>query len=441
MAMKKPTDRIRALLQRHISGEANASDEKTLGALAEGDPFVQDALEGFEALPDGKHDQRLARLKTRLRQRTRQRALVVLSAPLRRIAAVLVVGLMTGALWWFFQLHTPMTSEHSLAVQDAPAPAPEVAAAEDSAAQPLAEEAPAVPAPSPAELPQNRKPLAARPQRAAPQAAAPQNSAQPEIPPPPVATRSSSPDPSEGPSPSAAPAREAASPAPSAPAKSEPATRSHAAAALSIAESAKPQASNASLIISGKVTTAAGEPLVGASIQLAGTPQGAVTNQEGRYELAVPAHANPARLVVSYTGYAAQTVLAAPGSQVNIVLSESGLVLNEVSVAGRQKRKPLAAGGAAWVTPQPRGGFSALEAHIARHKQAPKQAEAVPEDAASLSVELLFSVLPNGRLEGFIELNSPGAKWTREAIRLLRTGPRWENKTGRRQTARYTVVF
>ncbi len=431
--MKKPTDHISELLQRRINGEVNASDEKTLSTLAEGDPFVKDALEGFELLPDGKHDQNLARLKARLRQRTRQRAPVALSAPLRRIAAVLIVGLMTGALWWFFQLHTPLTSEQSLAVQDASVAMPEVTTAEDSTLQTLAEEASVTPASSPARLLQTRKPHNNTSQSATPRNAKPQSSAQPEASLPPAAIRSSSDQFSEATSSSSA--------VPGAPAQSAPAVRNHPAAVLSIAESAKSQTSDASFIISGKVTNAAGEPLAGASIQLSGTSQGAVTNQEGRYELAVPAHINLARLVVSYTGYAAQTLQAAPGSQVNVVLEKSGPVLNEVGVASGFEKEPLTTNGTTWATLQPRGGFSALEAYIAQHKQMPKQTGAVPESSASLSVELLFSVLPNGRLRGVTALRSPGADWTREAIRLLRTGPRWENKTRRRQMVRYTVVF
>ncbi len=441
--MKKPNDDIRELLQRQISGEANAGDAKTLGVLAEGDPFLQDALEGFEALPAGNHEQRLAQLKTRLRQRTRKRVLAALSTPLRRIAAVLVIGLMASALWWLFRPHAPTGIEQSLAVQDAPVPAPGVAAIEDSAPQSPVEERPAVPVPLPKSQPDNRKTPDGKPQKAESEHVNLQNFAQTEPSDTPIANRNTPAETPEDTPPPSKPAHEAASPSPSTgtTAPSAPAARNRSASPLSISESAKPQTSDAPLIISGKVTDAAGEPLVGVSIQLAGTLQGVVTNQEGRYELVVPVHVNLAKLIVSYTGYATQTVQAIPGSQLNIILSESDLTLNEVSVTGEPKRKQTGMSSATWITPKPRGGFSALEAHIARHKQMPTQAVSTPADATSWSVELRFSVLPNGRLQDFTEIRSPGAEWTQEAIRLLRTGPRWENKTGRRQTARYTVVF
>ena len=80
--------------------------------------------------------------------------------------------------------------------------------------------------------------------------------------------------------------------------------------------------------ISGRVTDDAGEPLIGASILIAGTSTGTVTDIDGDYELAA---ATGDSLVVSYTGYATQTV-AVPDEPVLDIVLGSGVALNEVVV-------------------------------------------------------------------------------------------------------------
>lgn len=76
-----------------------------------------------------------------------------------------------------------------------------------------------------------------------------------------------------------------------------------------------------------------GEPLIGATVQVAGTAIGAVTDMEGRFELEVPP--GQSTLLVSYVGYANQQVQV-QGSTVNVRLSSgAGMLLDEVIVTGR----------------------------------------------------------------------------------------------------------
>ena len=79
--------------------------------------------------------------------------------------------------------------------------------------------------------------------------------------------------------------------------------------------------------VTGVITDAQGEPLIGVTVMEAGTQNGAITDLDGRYRLNVKPGA---KLVVSYIGYETQTVN--PGQ--NVVLAEDNATLNEVVVVG-----------------------------------------------------------------------------------------------------------
>ena len=84
--------------------------------------------------------------------------------------------------------------------------------------------------------------------------------------------------------------------------------------------------------ISGTVTDANGEPLIGASVIIAGTREGAATDFDGKFSLNCAVNAT---LKISFVGYQTITVKAHDGMQ--IVLEESGETLSEVVVTGYAK--------------------------------------------------------------------------------------------------------
>ena len=61
---------------------------------------------------------------------------------------------------------------------------------------------------------------------------------------------------------------------------------------------------NAQRTVVGTVKGDDGEALIGASVRVKGTSTGAVTDDAGRYSVAVPAGSNI--LIFTYTGYATQ---------------------------------------------------------------------------------------------------------------------------------------
>ena len=84
--------------------------------------------------------------------------------------------------------------------------------------------------------------------------------------------------------------------------------------------------------VTGKVVDALGEPIIGASVVVKGTSTGAVTDIDGNFTIqSVPAKGS---LVISYVGYATQTVSVGGKSQVNVTLQEDRQLLDEVVVVG-----------------------------------------------------------------------------------------------------------
>lgn len=86
----------------------------------------------------------------------------------------------------------------------------------------------------------------------------------------------------------------------------------------------------------GTITDANGEPIIGASVQVKGTHDGAVTDLDGRFSLSnVPKNAT---LLISYIGFTTQEVTW-KGSPLKIRLTEDQQSLNEVVVVGYGTQK------------------------------------------------------------------------------------------------------
>ncbi len=83
--------------------------------------------------------------------------------------------------------------------------------------------------------------------------------------------------------------------------------------------------------VSGTVTDANGEPLIGATIVEKGTSNGTTTDFDGTYSLTVQ---DDAVLVVSYTGYGRQEMAVAGQTTMNFQLEEASELLDEVVVVG-----------------------------------------------------------------------------------------------------------
>ena len=89
--------------------------------------------------------------------------------------------------------------------------------------------------------------------------------------------------------------------------------------------------------ITGKVTDAVGEPLIGASVLVKGSTTGVVTDLDGSYRLETPS--GTVVLVFSYTGFSTKEVTTSTSNVIDVVLEE-GILLEEaiVTALGIQKQ-------------------------------------------------------------------------------------------------------
>lgn len=102
---------MKNLLKKWISGEVNWSKEKQLRQKAKNDPFLSDAMEGYDAFPESDHAATIERLKKRLptAQKKNNRGII----PLYRVAAAAaVVGIIATFFWMQNELQqTPVLSD------------------------------------------------------------------------------------------------------------------------------------------------------------------------------------------------------------------------------------------------------------------------------------------------------------------------------------------
>lgn len=131
--------------------------------------------------------------------------------------------------------------------------------------------------------------------------------------------------------------------------------------------------------VSGTVMDESQNPLIGASVLLQGTTEGALTNNAGEFTLTVTPGNDT--LVVSYLGFVTQKVATAGQSNLNIALAESVSALDEVVVvAYGTQRKETVTGAVAGV----------------------KGVDLVQSPAANLSNSLA------GRIPGLVVINTSG---------------------------------
>ena len=82
--------------------------------------------------------------------------------------------------------------------------------------------------------------------------------------------------------------------------------------------------------VTGTVTDAANEPLIGASVLVQGTSTGTITDMDGKYSISVTRRV----LAFSYVGMTSQTIKVGTQNVINVTLKEDSQVLAETVVIG-----------------------------------------------------------------------------------------------------------
>lgn len=85
--------------------------------------------------------------------------------------------------------------------------------------------------------------------------------------------------------------------------------------------------------VSGRITDAAGEPVLGATVLVKGTTVGTSSDTEGNYRIVVPANAERV-LAVNFIGYKSQEIAVGARTRIDVVLETDDAQIEEVVVVG-----------------------------------------------------------------------------------------------------------
>ena len=92
-----------------------------------------------------------------------------------------------------------------------------------------------------------------------------------------------------------------------------------------------PMGAMAQSVVKGTVSDEAGDPIIGATVKVQGTNNGAITDFNGNFSVNASSNAT---LNISYVGYVPQNVKVNGQSNINVVLKEDAQMLNDVVVVG-----------------------------------------------------------------------------------------------------------
>ncbi len=181
--------------------------------------------------------------------------------------------------------------------------------------------------------------------------------------------------------------------------------------------------------IRGQVTDReSGEPLVGATVIAKGTTQSTVTDMDGRFVLDVKGK----ELIVNYIGY--DPVMLKPDTTNNllIAMNPDHKALSEVVVVAygthKKSTKESSPTRKEMKSPEPGTGWKAFRKYIKENLKRP--AEGACKDSKG-KVILHFDIDLNGRPANIIVTQSLCPAADQEAIRLVQEGPQWKQGSGK----------
>lgn len=174
------------------------------------------------------------------------------------------------------------------------------------------------------------------------------------------------------------------------------------------------QISPSSFTVKGKVTDKSGEPIIGASIRLDNSNKGTLTDLSGEFQLRADGARN---LQIDYIGYKSVKMPIDTASPMLIAMNEDNRTLDEVVVTGygTAKKEKLK-------TPKPMFGKRSFNDYIEKNIKHPTDSIC---SQVKGKVVLTFYVDEQGRPENIRIKESLCPTADNEAIRLIKEGPNW----------------
>jgi TonB family protein len=174
-----------------------------------------------------------------------------------------------------------------------------------------------------------------------------------------------------------------------------------------------------------------GLPIVGATVRVQGTNASAVTDANGMFNLS--ADSNKSKLIVAYIGYTARQVNIRQRDSLNtIALEPANAALAEVVVTGYTN--PAATDNTAVMNAHPRAGWSSFKKYLKQN--------AVSPDGKTGVVKLSFDVDRAGAINNMFILKSLSPAADQKAIELVKSGQGWAgSSTGKPEKVKVRVKF
>lgn len=179
-------------------------------------------------------------------------------------------------------------------------------------------------------------------------------------------------------------------------------------------------------IVSGVVLSRLdGLPLPGASVKVVGKSVGTQTDANGKFTLSNVK--KDEALAIGFIGYNSKTLDVKGDDSLKVELDESASSLNEVVFAGRAKKVKNEKA-------RPHAGWDALKKYL--------KEGAVSTDGKEGTVELIFSVNANGSIANINVTKSLSPAADAKAISLIKDGPTWSgNTSGKAEDVKVKVEF
>jgi len=184
--------------------------------------------------------------------------------------------------------------------------------------------------------------------------------------------------------------------------------------------------------LSGKVVDTNNEPIIGASVAVKGTNKGTITDVDGNYKLQVDSE--NVDLIANYLGYETIEVPKAKDNQV-IAMKEDTRTLDEVVVTGYGTQKRSSVTGAVStvkvkneVVPEPLIGNKEYKKYLETNLVRPDNTDC---EKVTGKVVLEFYINSSGRPVNISVKKSLCDSYDKEAIRLVEEGPDWTLGTAR----------
>jgi len=175
--------------------------------------------------------------------------------------------------------------------------------------------------------------------------------------------------------------------------------------------------------ISGIIVDENNEPMIGVTVQLKGTNSQTISDINGKYELTVPKDkTNDLKLVANYIGYNKKEITASTDSNI-IKLEPDNVALNEVVVIGYGKRKMHSVTGAvSRISNSKDFGITEFKSHYERNRNKELC------NTFNTKLKASFYIDDAGRpTEIKVEI-APCEEMEKEFITILQTSPSWTDK-------------